>query len=104
MPVTVFAWDPRKATANERKHGVGFNEASAVFLDEQALYIEDPDAGEQRFVLLGMSGPHRVLVVCYAYREQEHVIRIISARKASPGETARYFVRHHGEAGPQGRQ
>jgi len=52
-----FKWDPRKAKANEKKHGVSFDEAAAVFLDENALLIADTDssATEDRFVLLGLS-------------------------------------------------
>jgi uncharacterized protein len=93
MPTfTVFAWDPVKADANERKHGVGFDEATSAFLDLCARVSPDPDSiGEARFLLLGMSARHRALVVCHCYQEEEHVIRIISARKASPGEASHYF-------------
>jgi uncharacterized DUF497 family protein len=88
----VFTWDARKAAANEAKHGVGFDEASSAMLDPCACVLPDPDhgRGEERFILLGMSLHTRVLVVCYCYPEEEHVIRIISARKASPGEAAGY--------------
>lgn len=94
---TVFTWDPRKAEANERKHGVGFEEATSAFLDEHALYMRDADtpAAEDRFILLARSLRLRALIVCYCYREEEHVVRIISARKASPGESARYFREVH---------
>ena len=90
---TVFTWDPRKAEANERKHGVGFEEATSALLDPLGCLVEDPfhPVAEERFILLGMSARERLLVVCHCYREEEHVIRIISARKASPGEAARYF-------------
>jgi uncharacterized DUF497 family protein len=88
---TVFAWDPRKADENEKKHGVGFDEATSAFLDDCALLLPDPDAREARFILLAQSVLFRVLVVCYCYVEEDHVVRIISARKASPGEAARYF-------------
>lgn len=88
----VFTWDARKAEANERKHGVGFDEATSAMLDPLACVLHDPDhgSGESRFILLGMSLHPRVLIVCYCYQEEEHVIRIISARKASPGEAAGY--------------
>ena len=87
-----FVWDSRKSDANVRKHGVDFAEAETVFLDEAALLIADPDHSddEDRFVLLGMSARLRTLVVCHCYREDESVIRIISARKADRGERARY--------------
>lgn len=90
---TVFAWDDRKAADNERKHGIGFDEATSAMLDPRAVTMADPlnPGAEFRFVLLGLSLRHRVLVVCFCFQEVDHVIRIISARKASPGEAARYF-------------
>jgi len=53
-----FEWDPAKAAANERKHGVSFAEAETVFSDDHALLLDDPDhssGDEERFVLLGLS-------------------------------------------------
>ena len=87
-----FEWDPRKSAWNRRKHGVGFEEASTVFTDEHALLIDDPEhsEAEDRFILLGLSASLRMLVVCHCYRESEEVIRIISARKATPKERESY--------------
>ena len=87
-----FEWDERKAVSNRRKHGVSFEEARGVFLDEDALRIPDPEHSdaEDRFVMLGLSNQLRILVVCHCYRESDEVIRIISARKADRGERAQY--------------
>ena len=87
-----FTWDERKSAANARKHGVTFDEAQTVFLDEEALLIGDPDHSddEDRFVLLGLSARLRTLVVCHCYRGVDQVIRIISARKATKAETLQY--------------
>jgi uncharacterized DUF497 family protein len=87
-----FEWDPHKNRANQRKHGVSFEEARTVFLDDNALLIDDPDHSddEDRFVLLGLSSALRALVVCHCYRARGNVIRIISARKADPSERALY--------------
>jgi uncharacterized DUF497 family protein len=86
-----FEWDPRKNAANQRKHGVSFEEAQTVFYDERALLREDPDEEEEdRFVLLGLSATLRTLVVCHCYRESESVIRIISARRAHKEERRDY--------------
>ena len=87
-----FEWDRRKATANQRKHGVSFDEASTAFADEHALVIPDPDHSEDeaRFVLLGLSSALRLLVVVHCFREDDDTIRIISARKASRSER-RYY-------------
>ena len=89
-----FEWDPRKAKANERKHGVSFEEAQSVFFDEQGLFFEDPQPlhEEERFVLLGLSALLRLLVVIHALRRGD-VIRIISARKATRLETREYEIR-----------
>jgi uncharacterized protein len=89
-----FDWDPRKASSNEKKHGVSFEEAQSVFFDEQALLLDDPQPRheEERFVLLGLSASLRILVVIHALRD-EGVIRIISARKATRLETREYEIR-----------
>jgi len=87
-----FEWDERKATTNRRKHGVSFEEARTVFVDEDALQIPDPDHSddEDRFIMLGVSSRLRVLVVCHCYRKADEVIRIISARKADGRERRQY--------------
>jgi hypothetical protein len=85
-------WDPRKAAANRRKHGVSFEEARTVFFDERGRLIDDPDHSEdeERFDLLGLSSSLRLLVVCHCYRGQGGVIRIISARRATARESKFY--------------
>lgn len=92
MSALHFEWDDEKATANAKKHGIGFEEAKSVFRDERAKLINDPDhsEGEDRFVLLGLSETLRLLVVCHCYRDENHVIRIISARKATTMESKFY--------------
>ena len=87
-----FEWDERKSAVNEKKHGVSFAEAKTVFVDERAKLIDDPDHSddEDRFVLLGLSGVLRLLLVCHCYRGDGNVIRIISARKASAQESKSY--------------
>ncbi len=51
MTALRFEWDSRKAAENLRKHGVSFEEARTVFLDESALLRPDEDhsAEEDRF-------------------------------------------------------
>jgi uncharacterized protein len=92
MSTLHFEWDDRKATANAKKHGVSFEEARSVFVDEHAKLIDDPDhsVDEDRFVLLGLSSTLRLLLVCHCYRSEGNVIRIISARKASANEAKAY--------------
>jgi uncharacterized protein len=92
MGTLSFEWDERKASANAKKHGVSFDEARSVFVDERAKLIGDPDHSEDedRFVLLGLSSVLRLLLVCHCYRAGGNVIRIISARKASAHESKSY--------------
>jgi uncharacterized DUF497 family protein len=83
-----FTWDPRKAASNLRKHGVSFTEAATAFEDELGAYYPDtlhPD----RFVLIGYSRRQRLLYVVHGQVQQD-VIRIISARRATSHEKARY--------------
>lgn len=95
MPNIVFEWDGRKNVINKKKHGVSFEEAQTVFLDENALLIHDPDHSreEDRFVILGLSAKFRILLVCHCYRKNDEVIRIISARKATRKEEKQYWRR-----------
>lgn len=88
-----FSWDARKARANLLKHGVSFEEAESVFLDEDARLMDDPDhsEGEDRFLLLGYSSRARCLIVSHCYRESEDLIRLISARHATPREEETYW-------------
>ena len=66
-----FEWDERKNLANRRKHGVSFEEARSVLFDAQAVeFCDDAHGGtEDRFLLLGISGKLRVLMVCHCLRE-----------------------------------
>ena len=90
-----FEWDEAKNRQNRRKHGVFFEEAQTVFLDEYAVRFFDPDhsAEEDRFLMLGVSFRLRALVVCHCFRAQDAVIRIISARKADKEESSEYWSR-----------
>jgi uncharacterized DUF497 family protein len=90
-----FEWDEAKSRENKRKHGISFEEAQTVFLDENAIRFFDPDhsTDEDRFLMLGISFQLRVLVVCHCFRASDAVIRIISARKANRREAAAYWNR-----------
>jgi uncharacterized DUF497 family protein len=83
-----FDWDSRKNKANLKKHGISFEEAQAVFFDEDAIVYDDPDHSdaEDRFLIIGRSFKLRVLFVCYCYQADDSIIRMISARKATSKE------------------
>ena len=88
-----FSWDDRKNEANRKKHGVSFDEAKTVFYDENAIRYFDPDHSEDedRFLMVGVSRNLRMIIVCHCFREEDSVIRIISARKATKGEEDNYW-------------
>jgi uncharacterized DUF497 family protein len=84
-------FDPAKAQSNLRKHRVSFAHAEQALRDPMALTIEDPDAvDEQRLVTLGMDALGRVIVVVHAPRGNK--TRLISARRASKGESEHYHA------------
>lgn len=89
-----FAWDPRKNLQNQRKHGVSFEEARFVFLDENALIEYDSihSENEERFRILGCSDKGNILLVVYCVVDG-HTIRIISSRKATRNEVSGYCRR-----------
>ena len=90
-----FEWDPKKATKNEKKHGISFSEATTVLGDPLELTISDPDhsSGEFRFLSIGKSNFENLLVVSYT-ESQHNRIRVISARKATRQEQRHYEQNH----------
>ena len=85
-----FGWDPGKAKANLRKHGVDFADAAIALEDENALTVEDSDHTEPRFKTLGLGPTLNILFVVHCEQSKD-CIRIISARKADKRETSDYF-------------
>jgi uncharacterized protein len=85
-----FTWDPAKAAANLRKHGVSFEDAATVFRNPLAKVLPDPTHGEQeqRSLIVGHSAGGRLLLVVFT--EAEDRIRIISGRDASARERREY--------------
>jgi uncharacterized protein len=88
-----FVWDQNKNLANIKKHKISFEEARTVFFDDNARLIPDPEhsISEERFIILGITNKLRILVVVHTYKEDDNVIRIISARKATKTETKYYY-------------
>lgn len=83
-----YEWDPEKAVANSRKHGVRFADAAAVLSDDRAITIQDDDSQEERFITIGQDALGRILIVVYTWRDDR--VRIISARRATARERAEY--------------
>ena len=85
-----FNWNPQKAMLNAQKHGVTFVEAATSFGDPLAQIVDDPNHAEteDRYILIGMSEQHRLLLI--AFVERGDTVRIISARELTRRERADY--------------
>lgn len=86
MQTKFFEWDDAKAERNLAKHGITFEQATAVFRDSMALTFADEDHSqdEDREITIGCMSFTEVLVVSHVLRDGR--IRIISARRASRAE------------------
>ena len=89
-----FEWNLGKSESNYRKHGISFEEAATVFNDSLSVSFPDPQHSmrESRYVIIGMSRFGRLLVI--AHTDQEEIVRIISARKATRMEK-RFYEREN---------
>jgi uncharacterized protein len=87
---TRYEWDPSKAVTNLQKHGVGFEEAQALFDNPLALIFDDPlhSIDERREIIIGHSDRSRLLLVSFTERPQ--AVRIISARPVTAQERQDY--------------
>ena len=88
-----FVWDEKKNRGNLAKHGISFETAALVFDDPRAIsQIDRVIDGEERWQTVGLAGGIAVLLVAHTYRDEqgEEIVRIISARKATATERARY--------------
>ncbi len=90
-----FEWDPRKARQNLKRHGVAFERAATIFLDQSALSEFDAahSESEERWITLGLDHTGMLLVVCHTFRDETESnarLRLISARKATKHEEAEY--------------
>ena len=86
-----FAWDERKNRVNKRKHGLKFKTASRVFDDPFHLTTQDREVeGEPRWQTIGIVNGIHVLLVAHTVGDDGEIVRIFSARKATPGERSLY--------------
>lgn len=84
-----FEWDEEKASANLKKHGIPFELATKVFLDESRIEIYDEahSIDEERYITIGLAGE----VLFVVYTERTSSIRLISARLATARERSIYY-------------
>ena len=93
-----FEWDPPKAIANQRIHGVSFQRAATIFNDPRqiSVYDDDHSDSETRWATMGMDSAGNLLVVIHTYlanTEGDVGIRLISARRANRQEAGQYAER-----------
>lgn len=85
-----FDWHPGKAASNFRRHGIAFAQATTVFLDPLARSMPDEDHSdvEDRWVTIGQTEDGRLVVVVHTFRQRDDqsLVRIISARDATRRE------------------
>ena len=88
-----FEWDEEKATTNEKKHGVTFQEASSVFADPlAAIFTDEVHSGDElREIMVGHSEDGRLLLI--SFTERGEAIRIISTGQATKRERRDYEQR-----------
>ena len=82
-------WDRAKNLANQKRHGISFQEASELFtakVDYLELFDDAHSDDEDRFIAIGPIRRGLVLVV-WTERDED-VVRIISARWATRSEQA----------------
>lgn len=93
MESIIFEWDENKNRINKVKHGIDFEEAKTVFYDDDAIMFDDPEhsVNEERFLILGTTEHEKLCIVSHCYRDEDNIIRIISARKATTNETNTYI-------------
>ena len=87
-----FEWDELKNIGNYKKHRVWFEEAQTIWADSGAIEFFDPDHShsEDRFMRVGYSTKHNLLLVVFCERAEGRLVRIISARKATTKEKKQY--------------
>lgn len=85
-----FRWDPRKAAANRRDHGIAFEEVGPAFRDPFAFewLDEREDYGEERVNMLAMC---EGILLHVTYTERGDHTRLISARRAERHEQDRCY-------------
>ena len=88
-----FTWDENKNDINKKSMAyLSFEEAKEVFGDENAILFDDPDHSieEDRFLIIGAIESTKICIVSHCYRDNDNVIRLISAREATKNEKRIY--------------
>lgn len=82
-----FEFDPNKSQSNREKHGIDFNDAQELWLDEDRLEISARATDEPRWLAIGkIKEKHWSAVITY----RNEIARIISVRRSRDEEVELY--------------
>ena len=92
-----FDWNPDKDKKSKRKHKIGFDRATTIFRDPNAISLVDEEHSqtENRWITMGIDKNGIFLVVVHTFKTIDQStceIRIISARKAEKAESHQYHT------------
>ncbi len=82
-----FEFDPDKSAGNKAKHGIGFEDAQALWDDPWLLEAPARTVDEPRFIAIGRIGGRHWSAICTRRGDR---IRLISVRRARKEEVERY--------------
>ena len=82
-----YEYDPAKSAANKEKHGIDFEEAQALWLDEYRIELDTRSETEARYAVIGQMPGQIWTAIC---TDRGRNIRIISVRRARKEEAALY--------------
>lgn len=82
-----FEWDAAKSEANREKHGIDFETAKDLWLDEDRIEIETPHPVEKRNIIIAKL--HGILWTA-VYTMRSNAVRIISVRRSREKEEELY--------------
>lgn len=82
-----FEWDADKSSSNKTKHGIDFETAKGLWLDENRFEIRVPHPIEDRWVVIGKL-QKKIWAAIYTVRNES--VRIISVRRARKKEAEIY--------------
>jgi len=83
----VFEWDKEKIAANLKKHGIDFETARKIWLDENRIEIEAPYPIEKRWIVIGTI-ENKIWTAIFTIRDD--AVRIISVRRSRTREKKIY--------------
>jgi uncharacterized DUF497 family protein len=82
-----FEWDIQKSLTNQEKHGIDFETAKSLWIDEKRVEIEMVFPNEKRWALIAKIGIKAWTAI---YTVRGNTVRLISVRRARTKEVRLY--------------